>query len=286
MNYVIAVSGGVDSIVLLDILARKQPGTTPSKFHLPNSNLLIAHVDHGIRDESSDDQRFVQALAKQYQLPYASTELKLGASANEETARDARYEFLFDLAKQHKAQVVTAHHQDDVIGSIAINLQRGTGWRGIAVMNRSDIVRPLLGWTKQKVYDYAVKHRLEWVEDATNASDKYLRNRLRKSIISLPGEVQHRLVGLRASQLQLARDMDFEIKRLVSLFAGSRYRYTAIDQAVAVELLKAQLNITRPQAELALLAIKTARSGTKHVIDGRLRLSFTKTHFAVDRNTE
>lgn len=277
MNQILAVSGGVDSVVLLDILTRREG----------SDKLIVAHVDHGIRgEESAADARFVEALAKSYKLPYVHTALQLGAQASEEMARDGRYKFLFEQAKKFQAEIVTAHHSDDMLGSIAINLQRGTGWRGLNVLSRTGVKRPLLGWTKQSIYNYAIQHRLEWVEDATNASDKYLRNRLRKSIISLPGEVQHRLVGLRASQLQLARDMDFEIKRLVSLFAGSRYRYTAIDQAVAVELLKAQLNITRPQAELALLAIKTARSGTKHVIDARSRLSFTKTHFAVDRNTE
>lgn len=277
MNQILAVSGGVDSVVLLDILTRREG----------SDKLIVAHVDHGIRgEESAADARFVEALAKSYKLPYVHTALQLGAQASEEMARDGRYKFLFEQAKKFQAEIVTAHHSDDMLGSIAINLQRGTGWRGLNVLSRTGVKRPLLGWTKQSIYNYAIQHRLEWVEDATNASDKYLRNRLRKSIISLPGEVQHRLVGLRASQLQLARDIDFEIKRLVSLFAGSRYRYTAIDQAVAVELLKAQLNITRPQAELALLAIKTARSGTKHVIDARSRLSFTKTHFAVDRNTE
>lgn len=277
MNYILAVSGGVDSVVLLDIMARKN-----AKSDQGTTRLIVAHVDHGIRSESGDDRRFVEGLARQYGVLFLTTELGLGQSASEEQARQARYDFLLKTAQQHQATVMTAHHQDDVLGSIAINILRGTAWRGLAVMNRAGIERPLIGWTKQTIYQYAIKHRLEWVEDASNATDKYLRNRLRKSVLALPGQTRSQLIGLRASQLQLAHDIDHEIRRVLELFAGSRYRYGAVDPIVATELLRAKLSITRPQAELALLAIKTARPGSTHVVDGRLKLSFTATEFAVE----
>ena len=274
MNKIVAVSGGVDSVVLLDILADAQS-------NLPKK-IIVAHVDHGIRPESGDDRQFVEGLARQYRLPFFSTQLKLGASASEEEARRARYDFLFELAEQHQAVIATAHHQDDLVGSMAINIKRGTGWRGLAVMNRSNIERPLLGWTKQSIYRYATSRRLEWVEDATNASDKYLRNRLRGAILAIPPASRTELVNLRADQLQLARDIDFELRRAIEAFADSRYRYSAIDPLVAVELLRSRFSITRPQAERVLLAIKTARPGTKHVIDSQHKLRFSKTDFIVD----
>jgi tRNA(Ile)-lysidine synthase len=140
MNYIVAVSGGVDSVVLLDMLSKTQ------------HKLIVAHVDHGIRGkESAADARFVAALARRYQLPFVSTELHLGAHASEETAREKRYEFLFGEAEKYRAVVVTAHHRDDIIETITLNLTRGTGWRGLAVLARKDIERPPLEMMSERV---------------------------------------------------------------------------------------------------------------------------------------
>lgn len=277
MNLLVAVSGGVDSVVLLDILSRG------------DDQLVVCHVDHGIRDASAEDARFVQALASRYALPYVQTELDLGERASEETARGARYEFLKTQAEKFAATIVTAHHRDDLVGSIAINLARGTGWRGLGVMNRADIKRPLIGWTKSKIYDYALTYRLEWVEDATNSSSRYLRNRLRADVLALDEQQASELTHLRARQLQLARDIDTESKRLIASFAGSRYAYTHIDQSVAIELLRTLIDQktgyrpTAEQAERTLLAIKTARDGSRHDIAAGVKLLCKAGEFLVER---
>ncbi len=280
MKYIVAVSGGVDSVVLLDILSRG------------DDTLIVAHVDHGIREESGEDARFVQALSKVYGLPYVQTALRLGKTASEEQAREARYEFLFALAREHGAQIVTAHHQDDMIGSIAINLQRGTGWRGLAVLNRPGIVRPLLGLNKQKLYEYALTHRLEWVEDATNHSPKYLRNRLRAGVVGLSSVWAREIVKLRARQVQLAHDIDQEVAQNGARFGDGRHAYAVIDSAVAIELLRAmikQQTTYRPTSEQAsrlLLEIKTAMPGTTVDVAAGVRVRFTKTTFVVDTSRE
>ena len=84
-KYLIAVSGGVDSVVLLDRLVKE---------HAADS-LVVAHIDHGIRTDSGDDRRFVEGLARKYGLEFVATELNLGKNASEELAREKRYEFLF-----------------------------------------------------------------------------------------------------------------------------------------------------------------------------------------------
>ncbi|HEX6258362.1 MAG TPA: tRNA lysidine(34) synthetase TilS, partial [Candidatus Saccharimonadales bacterium] len=119
-TYVVAVSGGVDSIVLLDMLAG-QAGL----------ELIVAHFDHGIRQDSTEDAEFVRAAAQRYSLPFELGQATLGPGASEEAARTARYSFLRSIAKKYQARIVTAHHADDVIETIAINVARGTGWRGL-----------------------------------------------------------------------------------------------------------------------------------------------------------
>ncbi len=274
MTYLVAVSGGVDSVVLLDMLARA-PRTKNQEL---SPNYIVAHVDHGIRGEDSAvDARFVKRLAKQYGLPCVSTELYLGKSASEELARQKRYEFLFAEAKKHRAVVVTAHHQDDLIETIALNHTRGTGWRGLAVMDRSDIYRPLLTRTKQQVYEYALAHHLEWVEDATNASNRYLRNRLRHRLAAATVDTD-KLLALRARQLQLRKVIEAETARVWHRAAWSRHFLMQIDETVAIELLGHACQVatgkrpTRPQLLRALLRVKTAKPGAIHHIGDQLKL--------------
>lgn len=271
----VAVSGGVDSVVLLDMLVRG------------SASVIVAHVDHGIRTDSDADARFVEGLARHYGVPYAATRLTLGARASEAVARQARYAFLYEKAREFDAEIVTAHHMDDLIGSVAINLIRGTGWRGLAVMNRAHIARPLLGWTKQQVYRYALEHRLEWVEDSTNQSDAYLRNRLRESIARLSADTKVGLVRLHSRQLVLARDIDRTCDRLLASQAGSRYFYTMIEPVAAIELLRREIEQasgvrpTAGHAEKALQAIKAGRSGSRYDVSDGAYLTLTRTTFVV-----
>ena len=276
MVYLVAVSGGVDSVVLLDMLSKT------------DHQLIVAHVDHGIREDSAADARFVEALAMKYALPFVSTRFELGVSASEEVARQARYGFLFSQATKYKAQIITAHHQGDVLETIAINLSRGTGWRGLAVLNREGIVRPLLGLDKSKLYEYALKHRLEWVEDSTNASDRYQRNRIRRAInISLTDDQKRQLSDLRSKQLLLCKSIGFETQRINNT-NSSRHFFLQIDAQVASELLGTMIadvsgiRPTRPQLNLALLAIKTAKPRTVHQIGSRIQLRFTSRKFEIE----
>jgi len=273
----VAVSGGVDSMVLLDLIIRQA-----------NYEVIVAHVDHGIRLESRDEARFVEAQAKRYGVPFVSKLFELGEQTSEEAARQARYDFLIDEAEKHDATLATAHHRDDLVGSIAINLLRGTGWRGLAVMNRPGILRPLLGMTKQQLYQYALKHELEWVEDASNSSDQYLRNRLRADILQLPTDTQEALGRLRNRQVELSDEIRCELDKLQLNSGGSRYFLSVIDDALAEELLRHEIakqsgRMLQPeQVRRAILAIKTAKPGTIHDVGEGVRLTFSSDRFIVD----
>lgn len=274
-RYLLAVSGGVDSVVLLDKMAQS-----------PDNEIIVAHFDHGMRPESREDARFVRLLAKRYGKQFVSQRVELGADANEATARHYRYKFLRAMAKQYQARIVTAHHRDDLIETIAINLVRGTGWRGLAVFGDQAIYRPLLATPKHEIYTYALRHKLEWVEDETNSSDAYLRNRLRKTLGRLDQEQVSRLVALWRRQRQLHLDIKSETASVLGRDQDSysRYFFTMIDENAAIEILRALTSgiATRPQLRRGVLAIKTAQSGKTIVMNSRLRLTFTKRTFIVE----
>ena len=279
MNYLLAISGGVDSIVLLDVAAK----VAKRRQH----KITVAHVNHGIRSDSASDARFVKAMAALYQLDFVGTDLQLGKSASEDDARSARYKFFFEQAKKLSAQIVIAHHLDDLVGSVAINIYRGTGWRGVSVMNRPGIMRPLLHRRKSELIDYALRHRLEWVEDETNQSHEYLRNFLRPRIIRLPGSTFQSIEELRRHQLTLGKQIDSEVTKLVGWLGDSRYKLIQMPVRSGVEVLRCVIkhktarSLTPEQLERGLLFIKTGKSGSKLELAETVRIQLTKRGFIV-----
>lgn len=280
MKYLVAVSGGIDSVVLLDMLVKEAA-----------HELIVAHFDHGIRGDSAADARFVEALAEQYGLLFVGAREELGKDASEELARTQRYRFLGEEALLYKAKIVTAHHQNDILETIAINLMRGTGWRGLAVFDGRHVIRPLLNFTKEEIREYALRHKLEWVEDSTNDSDAYLRNRLRRKLYEkLSPESFQKIIGLWNDQLELRAEIESEAPALLAVGPQSRYFFTQIDEKSAEELLRAYSDIclswspTRPQLKRSLLAIKAARAGASFPF-GRARLVINKTDFCLSVKT-
>ena len=253
-------------------------------------DLIVAHFDHGIRPDSAADARFVAGLAKLRGLPFVSKREELGAKASEDQARKARYDFLFQEARRLQATIATAHHLDDVVETIAINSIRGTGWRGLAVLDRAGVVRPLLKYSKAEIRSYALGHQLEWVEDSTNASSNYLRNRVRQSIAvsDMLIATKLQLRNLRDRQCNIRRRVEDESRLLLPSPPYSRYFFTAIDTFVACELLryivtiKAGTGLTRPQLDRAMLAIKTAKPRTEYDIGEGAKLVFTARTFVVE----
>lgn len=280
-KYVLAVSGGVDSVVLLDMLS-KQSGV----------EIILAHFDHGIRDNSDKDAKFVAELAKKYGYRIESKRENLGKKANEELARERRYAFLREVAKKYNAHLMTAHHAGDVIETIAINFERGTGWRGLSAVD-SDIIRPLVHTKKEEILNYAKLHNLEWREDSTNKSDNYLRNRIRKQLIDIEHDVQFQLLGLWSEQKQLKKEIDKEVLALLKKNSElgkdkkrrySRYFFIHIDEITAIECLRrvCRSKLTRPQLKKLLHMIKTAKSGKKFHAGGKIVVNFTSRNFNVE----
>lgn len=174
-HYIVAVSGGVDSMVLLDVLRQ-----------LPEVQLTVAHFDHGIRPDSGQDLALVRSVAEVHGLPFVFDQAHLGPKVNEAKARQVRYDFLHTVCQASGASaIITAHHKDDLLETAIINLLRGTSRRGLSSLKTHDkIIRPLLGSDKADLIRYAKKNKLQWREDSTNKDEKYLRNYVRLQILS------------------------------------------------------------------------------------------------------
>lgn len=272
MKYIVAVSGGVDSVVLLDMMAKTI-----------GSELVVAHFDHGIRDDSAEDAQFVSSIAEKYGLLFIDRREVLGADASEALARERRYAFLRELSTHFDAPIVTAHHLDDLVETVAINLTRGTGWRGLAVLD-SDVLRPLVDTSKEQLIQYAQANGLKWREDSTNASDAYLRNRVRRQASNISHDAKRQLRALHAHQKDLKKEIEKEVVQLVGEGSEhSRYLFTHLSQSVALECLRVITKgaLTRPQLLRCLLAIKTATAGSVFEAGSGVNLRFGTRHFSL-----
>jgi tRNA(Ile)-lysidine synthase len=184
---IVGVSGGADSVALLDLL------TSLPDFPL---TLIIAHLNHQLRDEESTaDEQFVRERAAHYQLSCEIRHSDIRQLARqqhmtlEEAGRTARYRFFEELRQQyHAVAVAVAHHADDQAETFLLRLLRGAGNTGLAAMapvTQARIIRPLLELTRQELRDYLAEKQLTFREDSSNADCSYLRNRIRHELLPL-----------------------------------------------------------------------------------------------------
>lgn len=284
-KYVVAVSGGVDSMVLLDVLS-KQAGL----------ELVVAHFDHGIREDSGRDREFVAVAARTYGLPFYGEAGKLGASASEATARSSRYSFLEKVQEHAGAQaIVTAHHQDDLLETAVINMLRGTGRKGLSSLVSSDkVVRPFLQSTKQDIYDYASTHGIQWREDSTNSGDQYLRNYVRHHVMEkLNPDSRKKLLGYVTKAQALNPLIDTLLLQDVQPPAEelNRHWFIMLPYDVSCEVMTAWLrqhgvrNFDRKMIARLVVAAKVAFPGKVADINAGYFLKTDKTVLRIARGT-
>ncbi|BAV04649.1 tRNA(Ile)-lysidine synthase [Filimonas lacunae] len=183
-HVLLAVSGGIDSVVLAHLL------------HIASINFTILHCNFGLRgQESIRDEEFVRSLGQQFQVPVWVQPFNTVQWAQQhkmaiqEAARVLRYNWFAQMAREKEAAgpvaIATAHHANDNIETLLMNFFRGTGIQGLHGIQpmQGNLIRPLLFATREEIVQYAAQHGLQWVEDSSNASEKYTRNYFRLQLI-------------------------------------------------------------------------------------------------------
>lgn len=182
---VVAVSGGIDSVVMLHVLHNLRKDY--------NLEVLVAHLNHGFRgEESRGDAAFVEKLAQKYGLPYVSKEISVpdfiaeSGQSPQEAARNVRYSFLEKVRQQFNGTAIAVgQNANDQAETVLINLLRGgagSGLKGIPI-KRSYLIRPLLDVKRSEIEEYAEQHHLAYRFDSSNAKSVYLRNRIRIELL-------------------------------------------------------------------------------------------------------
>jgi tRNA(Ile)-lysidine synthase len=246
---VVAVSGGPDSVALLDLLTRLAPER--------RLEVVVAHADHGIGQGSGTVAAAVEELARPYGVPFELGELRLGSGASETIARRARYAWLREVQHRYGARyLVTAHHRDDQVETILLRVLRGSapaGLAGMAGRGRDGLVRPLLPFARRALAAYVAERDLDAHDDPANRDPRHLRSWVRHSLLPpllerLGGRVADDVlrVGRHAADERRAWDEALELVPVLDLrlqavgFDVARGVRAGYHKTLSVALLRAE----------------------------------------------
>lgn len=216
-SLLLAVSGGLDSVVLTDLCIAA------------GFEVVLAHCNFQLRGKESErDENFVRSLSSQYNIPLLTEKFDTAAYADankcsvQVAARELRYNWFLSLvnAEFPVAQyILTAHHRDDNIETLLMNFFKGTGIAGLrGILPKQDkLIRPLLFASRAQLQEYANERGLQWVEDSSNASDKYTRNYLRHQLIPLVKEIYPQVSENLAHNIERFRDIESLYRQAINI---------------------------------------------------------------------
>jgi tRNA(Ile)-lysidine synthase len=230
-TYLLAVSGGADSMVLAHLFKELRD----SKFGTQDENFefQVAHINYKLRGEDSDlDQKVVQDFCEKHHIKFhlykVSEKDKKPENSIQLWARELRYTFFKQIQEKENLEfLVTAHHLNDQLETFIINLSKASGINGLSGIPANDnkILRPLLNFTKEEIYEFAQQNTIEYREDLSNKKSDYLRNKIRNEIVPKLLETNdHFLENFKKSSSYLNQTKDFvqnqikEIENKLSIF--------------------------------------------------------------------
>lgn len=245
----LALSGGLDSVVLADLVRRARRGYT----------LSAVHVNHQLQPAAAEWARFCRMLCRRWNIPLKVVKVEVGSAGGvEAAARAARYRAYAGLKTDF---VLLAHHLDDQAETLMLQLLRGAGIQGAAAMPEARalardggtvLLRPLLSVPRSALEAYARRRRLPWVEDASNADMAYARNFLRGEVLPL---IERRYPGYRAALARASRHFAESAELLEALAR------TDLGDSARAEAL--------PLARLRALSPARARNALRHWLRAR-----------------
>ncbi len=273
----IAISGGVDSVVLTHLC--KESGL----------KISLAHCNFHLRDEESDgDEQFVQEFADALDLEVFIEHFDTEAYAEESkisvqmAARDLRYQWFRELQRDLKFDyLLTAHHANDDLETFIINFVRGTGLDGLTGIPEINdgILRPLLPFSRKEIEDYAHKNHLKWREDSSNASSKYLRNKIRHEIIPGLEELNPQLLQSFKKTQQHLKESALLVEDYISAIFPKIAKENQDGYSFDIQLLKTIPNKKAVLYELFKPFGFTEWDDVLHLLDAQPgKLVYSKTH--------
>jgi tRNA(Ile)-lysidine synthase len=235
----LAVSGGVDSVVLCELC------------HQAGYDFVIAHCNFQLRGaESERDEQFVRQLGERYDKPVLVKRFDTQAYVTENkvsiqvAARELRYAWFGEEATTHHSplttHILTAHHLDDNVETLLMKFFKGTGIAGLRGIEpkQGKLVRPLLFARKEELLAYAEQHQLAWVEDSSNAQDKYARNYLRHQVIPSLQQLYPTIVNNLADNITRFREVETLYDQAISLHRKKLLEYKGSEVHIPVLKLK------------------------------------------------
>lgn len=248
---VVAVSGGPDSMVLLGLLEQV--------YRENKRKLIVAHINHGLRKAAEEEEGLVADYTKKHKLQFVSRKITLSnkSAGVEERARELRYAILQTIAYAHKARwIVTAHTADDQVETVIANWLRGSGARGLGGMRlvAGNIVRPMLSVQKQRLLDYAKKHKLRYTIDESNANLQFTRNRIRHQLLPSLRKFNPQIDSQLWSSSQVWQQVDEALAELARIYL--RRVGKVIKNRVVLSISKLRELTPLMQVEVVKLSIR------------------------------
>lgn len=294
-DFLIGLSGGIDSVVLLDLMR-----------HQPNLNLRAVHIHHGLSPNADRWADFCRNLCEKQRIPFELRNVNVsGTNGVEGNARQARYQAIGEAIRPNEV-FVTAHHLDDQAETVLLALKRGSGLKGLAAMQAVSfrqnftLFRPLLTVSKAEITDYAERRHLSHITDESNADNRYDRNFLRNQILPTLNQRFPAFNQMLARSAQHCAEQQALIEELLESELQTRLgtenqlnihgfeAYSPLKQQQLLRLWLARNNVQMPskiqlQAVISELIFAKPDRNPQVVLDGKIVRRFRQTLFIMNK---
>ena len=233
----VCVSGGVDSMVLINLLKRL------------NYDVSIAHCNFNLRNDESDlDEDFVKSYAFNNSIQFFSKSFvtQLRKHSMQMAARNLRYKWFYNILKTEKLDyIITAHHLDDSLETFILNLSRASGIEGLTGIKQLNdvIVRPLLVFSKNEILNYAKANNIKWREDSTNKKNNYQRNQIRNEIIPLLKKLHPNFLDQSKKTMTFLKESNLIIDNYIQNIKNENFTLKDDEIIISKDFIKNNSNI-------------------------------------------